>query len=363
MDNRFNSAKDIYDDLRKSIRYAVSENIVSNAALKRKAELVYEINRRATELDAVILKHNYMEPVLFRAVNGFSGDSLELSRRAAQTDSDTIVFCGVHFMAQTAKILNPTKKVLIPSNNAGCSLADDITAQDVFALKEKFPRLPVVTYINSTAEVKSMSDICCTSGNVAKVIDWALEKFKTKSLIFVPDKYLAGNIARERNMEVCVFTKGVGLDKEINYESNPAIITWNARCYVHEQYDTGDVEAIRKHYPGAIIMAHPECRPEVVALADFSGSTSKMVEYVRENGKNKMISLLTECSMADNLCAVFPECSKNLVQMRNLYCKHMYTITLDKLLDSLMANIYEVEVCEIVRKKAEVAVRRMLEIN
>jgi len=341
----------------------VPESIVSDAELERKAGLVFEINRRAAERNAVVLKHNYMEPVLFYAVDGYAGDSLELSRRAAQADADIIIFCGVNFMAQTAKILNPAKKVLIPSNKAGCSLADDITVQDVLMLKEKFPGLPVVTYINSTAEVKAVSDVCCTSGNVLKVVGWARDTFKTRSLIFVPDKYMAGNIARENNMEVYVCPKDFKTDGKVNYKNKPTIITWDARCYVHEQYTLGDVEAIRKNYPGAIVLAHPECRPEVVNAADISGSTSKMAEYVRKNGKDKRIALLTECSMADNLCAVFPECANNIVRMCNLRCKHMGMITLDQLLDSLMADIYEVKIDETIRKKAEVAVRRMIEIN
>ncbi len=278
MNKQFKSSKEIYEDLRKSVRRAVPESIVSDSELEHKAELVFEINRRAFEQNAIILKHNYMEPVLFRAVEGYCGDSLELARRAAQTEADKIIFCGVNFMAETAKILNPSKKVLVPRGQAGCSLADNITAREVLMLKEKFPGLPVVTYVNSTAEVKAASDVCCTSGNVLKVIDWVLDKFKTKSLIFIPDKYMAGNIARERGMEVCVCSKDVGTDTKIDHKNNSTVITWDARCYVHEQYALRDVEAIRMNYPGAMILAHPECRPE------SGGSRGFFREYFKNGG-------------------------------------------------------------------------------
>jgi quinolinate synthase len=189
------------------------------------------------------------------------------------------------------------------------------------------------------------------------------EGFKTKSLIFVPDKYMAGNIAKERDMDICIFPKEGEFNENVDYEKKPTIVSWDARCYVHEQYGLGDIEAIRKNYPEAVILAHPECRPEVVSAADFSGSTSKMIDYVKKNGQDKKIALLTECSMADNLCAVFPERANNLIRMCNLRCRHMGMITLDHLLDSLLADIYQVDVSEDIRKKAEVAVKRMLEIS
>lgn len=333
-----------------------------DSELKRKFKMVHEINRLAEARNAIILKHNYMEPVLFRNVNGCGGDSLELSRQAARADSDVIVFCGVRFMAETAKILNPKKLVLIPSANAGCSLADNITAQDVRSLRRKFPSLPVVAYVNTSAAVKAESDICCTSGNAQMVVKWALGKFKTKSLIFIPDKYLAQNIARQ--MKMAVWTDSEETDPaDIDYENKPTIIGWDACCYVHDKFTPDDAESIRKNYPGAIILAHPECRPEVIAAADFSGSTSRMADYVRVNGANKKIALLTECSMADNLCAAFPKIANNLIRLRSLRCEHMQTITLDLLLDSLLADIHQIDIPEKIREKAELAVKRMIEIN
>jgi len=363
MNKIFSSATELYRHLQKTIRTAVPENVVPDFELKYKAEQVFEINRLAEEKKVLILKHNYMEPILFYAVNGYKGDSLELSRKAAETEANTIIFCGVHFMAETAKILNPSKKVLIPSLKAGCSLADGINSKDVKELKARFPGLPVVTYINSTAETKAESDVCCTSGNVIKVIEWVLKKFRTKSLIFIPDKYMARNIAAEKKMDVYIPKKDSNWDKKIDYANKSTIISWDARCYVHEQYTVEHVKAIRKDYPRAIVLAHPECPPEGVKAADYSGSTSGMVDFVKKHGKNNKIGLLTECSMTNNILTVFPQYTDNLIRMCNLRCRFMHMITLDQLLDTLMLDIYPVEVPKKIRQKAELSVRRMITIN
>ncbi|MDO8609341.1 MAG: quinolinate synthase NadA [bacterium] len=363
MNKRFTTSKKFYQYLQKTIRQTIPENVVPDFELKYKAELAFEINRLSAEKNAVILKHNYMEPILYHAVNGYKGDSLELSRKAAQTQADIIVFCGVHFMAETAKILNPSKKVLIPSLKAGCSLADGITPQDVIKLKKSFPGLPVITYVNSTAVTKAESDVCCTSGNALKVVNWALKEFRTKSVIFIPDKYMAKNIAAEKGMAVYIQEKGINPNKQIDYKNKPIIIGWDARCYVHEQYTVDHVTAIRKDYPKAIVLAHPECTPEVVNVANFSGSTSGMFEYVKKYGKNHKIALLTECSMTDNILTMLPEYNNNLIRMCNLRCRFMHMITLEQLRDALLYDRYQIEVPEKIRNKADITVRRMIAIN
>lgn len=363
MSKTFTSPKEVYENLKKSVRLVIPESVIPDFELKHKSELVFEINRLADRKNALILKHNYMEPVLYYAVEGFKGDSLELSRIAARTQSDMIIFCGVHFMAETAKILNPHKKVLIPSLKAGCSLADGITKTDVLMLKKRFPGLPVITYVNSTAETKAESDVCCTSGNALRVVRWALKEFGTKSLIFIPDKYMAGNIAKDTGMDIYFPGKNIDLDKKIDYKKRATIIGWSARCYVHEQYTVSHVKAIRKDYPNSTILAHPECTPEVVNASDFSGSTSAMTEYVKKYGKNNKIALLTECSMTDNLIANFPESADNLIRMCNLRCRYMNMITLEQLRDALLYNQYEIKVPQGLRKKAEISVKRMISIS
>ncbi|MCL5410530.1 MAG: quinolinate synthase NadA [Patescibacteria group bacterium] len=363
MNKDFNTFNKFYNKLQKSLRKVFPESVIPDFELKYKAGLAFEINRLAAQKNALILKHNYMEPVLFYAVNGFKGDSLELSKKAAETKSDVIIFCGVHFMAETAKILNPNKKVLIPSLKAGCSLANGITKNDVLKLKKRFPNLPVITYVNSTAETKAVSDVCCTSGNALKVVTWALKEFNTKSIIFIPDKYMAENIAKDTGMDIYFPTKDKNIDNRIDYKKRPTIIGWNARCYVHEQYTINHVKEIRKDYENAIILAHPECKPEVVSVSDFSGSTSAMAKYVEKHGRNKKIALLTECSMTDNLLAAFPKYSDNLIRMCNLRCRYMNMITLDQLRNALLNNQYEIKVPEKTRKKAEVSVKRMISIS
>jgi quinolinate synthase len=292
---------------------------------------------------------------LFNSIPDFVGDSLELSRKAAQTDKDVIVFCGVKFMAETAKILNPTKTVLVPSDKAGCSLAASITAEDVRAIKAKFPGAPVVTYVNTYADVKAESDICCTSGNAVAVV----ESLKADTIIFLPDEYLAGNVARETGKHIVLPVKGpVGLnfDTSVDYQ----MVGWNGRCEVHEQFTLNDIETVRAQFPDVVILAHPECSPEVTAASDFSGSTTAMIRYVRET-KAPHYLILTECSMGDNIAAENPD--KEMLRLCMVRCPHMNTITMEDTLDALKYNQYVIDVPEEIRVRAARAVQRMIEIG
>src|SRR5688572_8688377 len=255
------TTEEMYEKLRRKLADAVPD-----FELRLKAELAAEINRLKIEKNAVILGHNYMEPALFYSIPDYVGDSLELSRRAAATDKDIIVFCGVKFMAETAKILNPNKKVLVPSPKAGCSLAESISAEDVRELKLKFPGVPVVTYINTYADVKAESDICCTSGNAVAVV----ESLNSDKIIFIPDEYLAGNIARETGKRIIFPTRDPRhqFPDQLDYQ----MIGWPGRCEVHEKFTVEDIQNVRKQFPDVVILAHPECSPEVVEASDFSGS-------------------------------------------------------------------------------------------
>jgi quinolinate synthase len=327
---------------------------VPDFELRIKAEIAAEINRLKVEKNAVILGHNYMEPALFYSIPDFVGDSLELSRKAAQTDKDIIVFCGVKFMAETAKILNPTKKVLVPSAKAGCSLASSITAADVRELKAKFPGVPVVTYINTYAEVKAESDICCTSGNAVAVVN----SLNTDKVIFIPDEYLAGNVARETGKQIIYPTMDPKqrFPGELDYQ----MIGWPGRCEVHEKFTVEDIENVRKQFPEVVILAHPECSPEVVAASDFSASTTAMIKYV-EKTKAPHYLLLTECSMGDNVAAANPD--KEMLRLCNVRCPHMNEITLEDTLESLRKEQFEIVIDEDIRQRAYVAVERMLHIG
>ncbi len=249
-------------------------DVVPDVELQYKAELAVEINRLKKERNAVILGHNYMEPVLYHSVTDIKGDSLKLSRKAAETDKDVIVFCGVKFMAETAKILNPTKTVLIPAN-AGCSLAASITAADVRSLKARFPGVPVVSYVNTYADVKAESDVCCTSGNARAVV----ELLQSDTIIFLPDEYLARNVARETGKHIIFpsLEKSVSPDEA---ELDIQMIGWKGRCEVHEKFTVEDIRNVREQFPDVYILAHPECSPEVIEASDFSGSTSAMIKAV-----------------------------------------------------------------------------------
>lgn len=328
--------------------------VVPDFELKIKAELAAEINRLKIEKNAVILGHNYMEPALFHSIPDFVGDSLELSRKAAQTDKDIIVFCGVKFMAETAKLLNPTKTVLLPSEKAGCSLAESITAEDVRELRKKFPGVPVVTYVNTYADVKAESDICCTSGNAKAVVD----SLGTDTVIFLPDEYLAKNVAKETGKRIIFPTMDPRKksDDALDYQ----MIGWLGRCEVHDKFTVEDIVNVRKQFPDVTILAHPECSPEVVAASDFSGSTTAMIRHV-ENTSAPHYLLLTECAMGDNVAAANP--GKDMLRLCSVRCPHMNQITLEDTLESLKKNQYIIEIPEDILKRAARAVERMIAIG
>jgi quinolinate synthase len=284
--------------------------------------------------NAVILAHNYMTPEIFHCVSDIVGDSLALAREATKTNADVIVLAGVHFMAETAKLLNPGKTVLIPDSRAGCSLAESITAADVRLMRETHPGVPIVSYVNTSAAVKAESDICCTSGNALKII----ESLGTDSVIMLPDEYLARNTAARTHVKV---------------------ITWAGHCEVHERFTAAEVRALRTDYPGVTILAHPECPPEVVAEADYAGSTADMSSYVARE-KPPRVVLLTECSMADNISVHHPDIS--FVRPCNL-CPHMKRITLPKIRRALETMQEEVTIDPALAERARAAVERMLAVR
>jgi quinolinate synthase len=296
--------------------------------------LIAEINRLKVEKKAVILAHNYQTPEIFHCVADLVGDSLALAQQAAATTAETIVLCGVHFMAETAKIQNPDKTVLIPDLKAGCSLAESITAEDVRALRRKYPGVPVVTYVNTSAEVKAESDVCCTSANAVEVV----ESLGVPRVLCIPDEYLAQYVQTQTSVE---------------------ILTWKGHCEVHEQFTADQVRAYREQFPGVVVLAHPECPPEVIRESDLVGSTSKMVRYVQEQ-KPRRVALITECSMSDNIAAECPEVE--FVRPCTL-CPHMKKITLEKIRDSLLYNRFAVEVDPDVSRRAKEAIDRMLAVG
>ena len=330
--------------------------VVPDFELKYKAELVYEINKLKAERGAVILGHNYMEPALYHTVTDIVGDSLELARRAADTVKDPIIFCGVRFMAETAKILNPSRTVLLPAKKAGCSLAESITAEDVRNLRKRYPGIPVITYVNTYADVKAETDICCTSGNAAKVV----ESVDSDRVIFLPDEYLAKNVARETGKRIIFPTHVPKAQSQAPENLEYDIIGWQGRCEVHEQFTVEDIKNVRKQFPDVVVLAHPECSVDVVAASDFSGSTSKMIQYVKD-AKAPSYLLLTECSMGDNIVAENPD--KEMVRLCSIRCPHMNEITLEDTLNALKHNRYVIEVPEDIRVRAKKSVDRMLEIG
>ncbi len=340
--------QDMYQALRAKLH-----DVVPDVELRYKAEIAAEINRLKQEKNAVILGHNYMEPALFHSIPDYTGDSLELSRRAAQTDKDVIVFCGVRFMAETAKILNPGKTVLLPALKAGCSLAASITAQDVRDLKARFPGVPVVTYVNTYADVKAETDICCTSSNAVAVV----QSLKADRVIFLPDEYLARNVARETGKRIIFPSREPQAgDGELDYQ----LIGWHGRCEVHEKFTVEDIRNVRAQFPDVLILAHPECSPEVVAAADYSGSTTAMIKYVEQTSAPRYL-LLTECSMGDNIMAANPE--KEMLRLCSVRCPHMNQISLEDTLAALKLNRYVIEIPEDIRGRAARAVERMIAIG
>jgi quinolinate synthase len=324
--------------------------LVPEVELRIKAELVFEINRLKKERGALILGHNYMEPALFHTVPDIVGDSLELSRKAAETTCDPIIFCGVRFMAETAKILNPTRTVLLPAKVAGCSLASSITAADVRELKARFPGVPVVSYINTYADVKAESDIICTSGNAVKVV----QSLNSERIIFLPDQFLAANVAKESGKQILFPTPNQSVTQP------DVIIGWRGACEVHERFTVEDITAIRSQFPGVAVLAHPECPPEVVDASDYSQSTSRMVEFVKSSNAPHFL-LLTECSMADNIIAENP--TKDVLRLCSIRCPHMNEITLEDTLNALRNNEQIIEVPADVAQKARVALERMLAVR
>ncbi len=330
------------------------EGIVPDAELREKAEIAVEIEHLKKERRAVILGHNYMEAALYHSVPDFVGDSLGLSRLAAQTDKDVIVFCGVGFMAETAKILNPAKTVLIPSQNAGCSLADSITAADVRALKARFPGVPVVTYINTYAEVKAESDYCCTSGNAARLV----RSLESDTVIFLPDEYLARNVAAETGKRL-ITARNVLADPHAALHPGD-LVAWHGRCEVHERYSVETIRTARRKFPDVVVLAHPECSPEVVSASDFAGSTSAMIRYVEEHPAQRYL-LLTERAMSDNLAALHR--GAEFLHLGTRRCPHMHQITLENTLEALRHLRYEVRVPEDIRRRALKAVERMLAVG
>jgi quinolinate synthase len=297
------------------------------------ASYIAAILKAKRELNAIILAHNYQTPEIFHGVADLTGDSLALAREASKASADVIVMCGVHFMAETAKLLNPEKVVLIPDLEAGCSLATSITGQDLRLLREQYPGVPVVTYVNTSAEVKAESDICCTSANALQVV----ESLDSDRIIFLPDEFLGCYIAAQTKKEV---------------------ILWKGHCEVHEKFTAQDLRTYRGQFPGIVILAHPECPPDVLSEADYVGSTAGMIDEV---GKRKppRVLMVTECSMSDNVAVEFPQIE--FIRPCNL-CPHMKKITLPGILTSLQTMKHRVEVDSRIAERARQAVQRMLEL-
>ncbi len=298
------------------------------------APLIHKINMLKKEKNAVVLAHNYQTPEIFHGIADIAADSLALAVEAKKTDADIIVLCGVHFMAETAKLMNPSKKILLPDMGAGCSLAASITGKDVRMLKEKYPSVPVVTYVNTSAEVKAESDICCTSANAVRVV----ESLGVDKVIFLPDQYMA---------------------KYVQTKTKVQIISWVGTCIVHERFSAHEIKDIKKQNPEIVVLTHPECPPEVIASSDFTGSTSGMSQYVKKNQPSKVM-LVTECSMSDNVQVENP--NVQFIKPCNL-CPHMKTITLPKILDCLEKETNEILIPEVISRKARKAVERMVTVG
>ena len=298
------------------------------------APYIFKINKLKKKKNAVILAHNYQTPEIYHGVSDFSADSLALAIEAAKTKADIIVMCGVHFMAETAKLMCPDKKVLLPDMRAGCSLSSSITGADVRELKRKNPGVPVVSYVNTSAEVKAETDVCCTSANAVKIV----KSLGVKKVIFLPDDYLAKYVASQTDVE---------------------IISWKGTCEVHEKFNDTEINEIRKNNPGIKVIAHPECPPDVIKASDFTGSTSGMIKYVKEKQPNKVM-MVTECSMSDNVQVDNP--NVQFIRPCNL-CPHMKRITLPKILDCLENETNEITMSSETIERARISVERMTEIG
>jgi quinolinate synthase len=314
--------------------YARVKGVIPPVEWPFMAPTIKAINELKATRNAVILAHNYQTPEIFHCVADITGDSLQLAIEATKVKAGTIVQCGVHFMAETSKILNPGKRVLIPDSRAGCSLAASITGADVRLLRERFPGVPVVAYVNTSADVKAEVDICCTSSNAVQVV----ESLNAPSVIFVPDQYLARYVAAKTSVK---------------------IIAWKGACEVHERFTGDELRSLREADPSVQIIAHPECPPDVLAEADFTGSTAHMINWVRDKHPKRVV-MITECSMADNLRAELPDVE--MVQPCNL-CPHMKRITLPKILDGLLYLREEVTIDPLIAEKARRSVERMINLK
>ncbi len=298
------------------------------------APYIYEINKLKKETNSIILAHNYQTPQIFYGVADIVGDSLALAIEASKVKEDNIIMCGVHFMAETAKIMSPHKKVYLPNLKAGCSLAESITGQDVINLKKKYPGVPVVSYVNTSADVKAETDVCCTSANAVKVV----ESLGVNKVLFLPDEYLAKYVATKTKVE---------------------IISWHGKCQVHEQFSEKEIAELRKNYPEITIIAHPECSPDVISASDFAGSTSHMVNYVKDK-KPKNVFLVTECSMSDNIQVENPDV--NFIKTCNL-CPHMKSITLSNILDCIKNKKNEILIDSNTIRRARGSIEKMIAIG
>ena len=314
--------------------YKKISKFIPETEWKIHAPLIEKINKLKKEKNAIILAHNYQTPEIYHGVADIAADSLALAVEAAKTSADKIIMCGVHFMAETAKLMNPTKKVFLPDMQAGCSLASSITGKDVRLLKEKYPGVPVVSYVNTSADVKAETDVCCTSANAVKVV----ESLNVDKVIFLPDQYLADYVAKNTKVK---------------------IISWKGTCIVHEQFTGKEIEDIKNQNPGIKVIAHPECPPDVINASDFTGSTSGMIKYVKDNQPEKVM-MVTECSMSDNVQVDNP--NVKFIRPCNL-CPHMKKITLPKILDCLQNETNEILMDEVTIEKARKSVERMTKIG
>ena len=314
--------------------YKKISKFVPDVEWKIHQPLIEKINKLKKEKNAIILAHNYQTPEIYHGVADFSADSLALAIEASKTSANIILMAGVHFMAETAKLMSPNKKVILPDMDAGCSLSSSITGKDVRLLKEKYPGVPVVSYVNTSAEVKAETDVCCTSANAVKIV----KSLGVKRVIFLPDDYLAKYVASQTDVE---------------------IISWKGTCEVHEQFNDEEINEIRKNNPGIKIIAHPECPPDVIEASDFAGSTSGMIKYVKDNQPEKVM-MVTECSMSDNVQIDNP--NVEFIRPCNL-CPHMKRITLPKILDCLENETNELIMDHKTIERARKSVERMAEIG
>jgi len=337
------------------------KGVVSEDEIAAAAGIVFQINELKRQRNAVVLGHNYIDPIVYHSVADYVGDSLALSRVSTKTNAEIIVFCGVQFMAETGKILNPDRTVLIPAENAGCSLAEGIAAETLKKLKKNYPDAPTVTYVNTYATVKAECDYCCTSGNATEVLQYIFDQGHRR-IVFIPDKYLAWNTANKLDVDFVAAPQDLDnapLNAGIK-AGRSTIIGWPALCEVHELYTVEEVEKAQVDHPEAAILAHAECSPEVVALANLVGSTKDMIDYVREVDAPEYL-VLTDYAMTQNLAAEFPQ--RKFIHECKQRCKHMELITLENTRDALEKNQYVVELDEDIIRRARIPIDQMLTIK